>query len=33
MSDDLQYSIDLSMAQSRAEKIIECLKVGGNDTT
>jgi hypothetical protein len=26
MNDDVQYSIDLSMAQSRAEKIIECLK-------
>jgi len=26
MNDDFRYSIDLSMAQSRAEKIIECIK-------
>ena len=26
MNDDLQYSIDLSMAQASSEKIIECIK-------
>jgi hypothetical protein len=26
MNDDFRYSIDLSMAQARAEKIIECIK-------
>ncbi len=26
MSDDFRYSIDLSMAQARAEKIVECVK-------
>jgi hypothetical protein len=26
MNDDFRYSIDLSMAQGRAEKIIECIK-------
>ena len=26
MSDDFRYSIDLSMAQARAEKIVECMK-------
>jgi hypothetical protein len=26
MNDDFRYSIDLSTAQARAEKIIECIK-------